>query len=117
MKLNTRDAAAFLKAPRDGVVCVLLFGPEAMRTAITRQDLLKTVLGANAEEDMRLTRMTGGELRSDAAALQDAMKAIGFFPGRLAKAQSSASWLKVLGTRPPSVSMPIRPRALILQIR
>lgn len=81
MKLASRDVAGFVKNPRPGTALILLFGPDAMRTAITRQDLMKTLLGPNAEEDMRLTRMTGSDLRGAAAALQDAVKAIGFFPG------------------------------------
>ena len=82
MKMSARDGAAFLRSPREDVALVLLFGPDAMRNSLTRQDFLKKVLGDTAEEDMRLTRMTGAELRSNAAALQDAMKAIGFFPGK-----------------------------------
>jgi DNA polymerase-3 subunit delta len=81
MKLSTRDAAGFLKKPRPDTALILLYGPEPMRTALTRQDLLKTLLGENAEEDMRLTRMTPRELSSEPASLQDALKAIGFFPG------------------------------------
>lgn len=81
MKVTARDQASFLARPRKDCAAILLFGPEPMRTALTRQDLLKTCLGANAAEDMRLTRMTGAQLRSEPAQLQDAIKAIGFFPG------------------------------------
>ena len=81
MKLSTRDAAAFLKAPKSGTALILLYGPDAMRTAITRQDFLKSHLGATADSEMRLTRMTGAELKSEPARLQDATKAMGFFPG------------------------------------
>lgn len=81
MKISSRDAASFLKSPKSGTALILLFGPDAMRTAILRQDFLKSHLGENADEEMRLTRMTGAELRSEPAALQDALKAIGFFPG------------------------------------
>jgi DNA polymerase-3 subunit delta len=35
----------------------------------------------NADEEMRLTRLTAAELRSDNALLLDAVKAVGFFPG------------------------------------
>jgi len=52
-----------------------------MRSSLTRQDFLKRHLGEGADEEMRLTRMTGAELRSEPASLQDAVKAIGFFPG------------------------------------
>jgi DNA polymerase-3 subunit delta len=39
------------------------------------------MVGPNGEEEMRLTRLTGAELRKDGAALLDAVKAQGFFPG------------------------------------
>lgn len=81
MKITSRDAASFLKSPKAGTALILLFGPDAMRTSIMRQDFLKSFLGQSAEEEMRLTRMTGAELRSEPASLQDAVKAIGFFPG------------------------------------
>ena len=81
MKITSRDAAAFLKNPKAGTALILIFGPDAMRSSLTRQDFLKRHLGENADEEMRLTRMTGAELKSEPASLQDAMKAIGFFPG------------------------------------
>lgn len=81
MKIASRDAASFLKSPKSGTALILLFGPDAMRTAIQRQDFIKSYLGENADEEMRLTRMTGSELKAEPAALQDAIKAIGFFPG------------------------------------
>lgn len=82
MKITSRDAAAFLKSPKPGTALILLYGPDAMRTSIMRQDFLKQYLGPDADEEMRLTRMTGAELKSEPASLQDAIKAIGFFPGQ-----------------------------------
>ena len=81
MKITSRDAASFLKNPKAGTALILIFGPDAMRSSLTRQDFLKRHLGEAADEEMRLTRMSGAELRSEPAALQDAVKAIGFFPG------------------------------------
>lgn len=81
MKITSRDAASFLKNPKSGTALILIYGPDAMRSSLTRQDFLKAHLGENADEEMRLTRMTGAELRSEPASLQDAIKAIGFFPG------------------------------------
>jgi DNA polymerase-3 subunit delta len=52
-----------------------------MRVALKRQEFLKALLGANAEEEMRLTRIQAAELRRDPAMLLDAIKAVGFFPG------------------------------------
>ena len=52
-----------------------------MRVALKRQALIKALTGPNAEEEMRLTRLTGAELRKEPALALDAMKAVGFFPG------------------------------------
>jgi DNA polymerase-3 subunit delta len=46
-----------------------------------RAGLVSALLGPNADEEMRLTRLTAAELRSDSALLIDAVKAVGFFPG------------------------------------
>ena len=81
MKLAGREAARFLAHPDPQVAAVLLYGADAMRVAIKRQDLLRALLGPDAEDEMRLTRLTGAELRSDPARLLDAVKAVGFFPG------------------------------------
>lgn len=81
MKVTSRETDRFLAQPPSTCGLILLFGPDAMRIALKREDFVKTSLGANAQEEMRLTRMTGAELRSEPAALQDAVKAIGFFPG------------------------------------
>ena len=81
MKLSTRDANAYFKRPDTSAAGCLIFGDDAMRVSLKRQDLLSALLGANAEEEMRLTRLTGADLRSDSAALLDGVKAVGFFPG------------------------------------
>ena len=54
---------------------------DTMRVALRRQELLKSLIGDNAEEEMRLTRIPGSDLRSDPALLLDGLKASGFFPG------------------------------------
>ncbi|MEM1274251.1 MAG: DNA polymerase III subunit delta [Pseudomonadota bacterium] len=81
MKLTGRDAAAFMAKPKTDFAAVLLHGADAMRVALKRQDLAERLFGADAETEMRLTRLTGAELRSDPAKLIDAVKAVGFFPG------------------------------------
>ncbi|MEJ6395777.1 DNA polymerase III subunit delta [Gymnodinialimonas sp. 2305UL16-5] len=81
MKLSPRDATAYFKRPDPKAAGCLIFGDDAMRVALKRQDLMAALLGTNAEEEMRLTRMTGAELRSDNAMLLDTVKAVGFFPG------------------------------------
>ncbi len=82
MKLNARDAARFLAKPDLTKAGILFFGPDAMRIALKRQDLIATLVGPEGESEMRLTRMSGAELRKDPAALLDALKAQGFFPGQ-----------------------------------
>lgn len=82
MKLNARDATAFFNKPDTGKAGVLIYGMDAMRVALKRQDLVKALVGPAGEEEMRLTRMSGADLRKDAATLIDTIKAIGFFPGQ-----------------------------------
>lgn len=81
MKLSPRDAAAFLLKPGPGVAAALIYGQNAMRVAIRRQDLTRVLVGPDGEAEMRLTRLTGADARRDPAALMDAVKATGFFPG------------------------------------
>lgn len=81
MKLSARDAAAYFRKPDPKGAGILIFGSDAMRVALKRQDVVKALVGPNGEEEMRLTRMSGAELRKDPALLGDAIKAQGFFPG------------------------------------
>lgn len=81
MKLNARDAARFLAKPDRSKTGILFFGPDAMRIALKRQDLVATLVGPDGESEMRLSRLSGAELRKNPAALLDAVKAQGFFPG------------------------------------
>ncbi len=81
MKLSPRDANAYFARPDTGKTGLLIYGSDAMRVALKRQEFLKALLGANAEEEMRLTRIQAAELRRDPAMLLDAIKAVGFFPG------------------------------------
>jgi len=81
MKLSPRDANAYFKRPDADKTGLLIFGSDAMRVALKRQEFLTALLGAQAEEEMRLTRIPAAELRREPAMLLDAIKAIGFFPG------------------------------------
>ena len=81
MKLSPRDANAYFSRPDAGKTGLLIYGGDAMRVALKRQEYLKALLGPNAEEEMRLTRIQAAELRRDPALLLDAIKAVGFFPG------------------------------------
>jgi len=81
MKLNTRDANAYFARPDPEKTGLLIYGGDAMRVALKRQEFLKALLGKDAEEEMRLTRIPAAELRREPALLMDAIKAVGFFPG------------------------------------
>lgn len=81
MKLKPAEANRHFASPAPDRTGTLIYGTDAMRVALKRQELLANLLGANAEEEMRLTRMLAGELRADPAALADAIRAQGFFPG------------------------------------
>lgn len=81
MKLSAREADGYFARPDADKTGLLIYGGDAMRVALKRQQVLAALLGPNADEEMRLTRMAGGDLRSDPAQLVDAIKAVGFFPG------------------------------------
>lgn len=81
MKLAGRDADAYFARPDPEKIGILIYGADAMRVAIKRQQVLAALLGKTADEEMRLTRMPGADLRGDPAMLLDAVKAVGFFPG------------------------------------
>lgn len=84
MKLSTRDASAYFSKPDPSKTGLLIFGRDGMRVALKRQQTLAALLGPSADEEMRLTRMNGNDLRKDPALLIDAVKAVGFFPGQRA---------------------------------
>lgn len=81
MKLGGAQAAAFIARPDADKAGVLLFGMDAMRVSLKRQQLIKAMVGDKADEEMRLERMTGADLRKEPARVLDGIKAQGFFPG------------------------------------
>ncbi len=81
MKLSPRDATGYFARPDPDKTGLLIYGNDAMRVALRRQEVIAALLGPNAEEEMRLTRIPASDLRKDPAALLDAIKAQGFFPG------------------------------------
>ena len=82
MKFNARDAAGFFSRPDPKLAGVLIYGPDTMRIALKRQDLVAALVGPDGDAEMRLSRMSGAEVRRDPAMLSDAVKAQGFFPGQ-----------------------------------
>ncbi len=81
MKLAPRDAPGYLRKPDPDSVGLLIYGADPMRVASARQQVIAALVGPEGEAEMRLTRIAAGELRKDAALLNDATKAQGFFPG------------------------------------
>lgn len=81
MKLTGRQATDHINRPSASVGATLIYGADAMRVALKRQALVLSLIGKDGETEMRLTRMTGADLRKDTALAADALKAQGFFPG------------------------------------
>ncbi len=81
MKLNRREADRYFDRPDVDKTGLLIYGSDAMRVALKRQQVIAALLGPGADEEMRLTRIPGADLRADPALLLDAIKAVGFFPG------------------------------------
>ena len=81
MKLNTRDGNAWIAKPPEGSPGTLIYGEDAMRVALKRQELIANLAGPNADEEMRLTRIPAADLRKEKSLLADALAAQGFFPG------------------------------------
>ena len=80
MKLAGREAARYFAKPDPGKAGLLIYGGDAMRVALKRQQVIATLIGPAGEEEMRLTRIPGASLRKDPAQLLDAIKSISFFP-------------------------------------
>ena len=81
MKLQPRSAAGYFARPDTTKAGTLIYGADAMRVALKRQQLITALVGPEGEAEMRLTRMSGAELRKEPSMLIDAVKAVGFFPG------------------------------------
>ena len=81
MKLGPRDAPGYFARPDPDSAGLLIYGEDAMRVALRRQQVIAALIGPEGEAEMRLTRIPGSEARKDPALLLDALKARGFFPG------------------------------------
>ncbi len=81
MKIGAREAAGFCARPPAGLIGALIHGEDAGAVAALRDALLAAALGADAAAEMRLDRVPAQTLRGDAAALDAALRAKGFFPG------------------------------------
>lgn len=81
MKLSGPEATRYFAKPDPRRAGLLIFGADAMRVALRRQEVIAALIGSEGEAEMRLSRLPAAGLRKDPAALLDAMKAAGFFPG------------------------------------
>ncbi|MEM8824362.1 MAG: DNA polymerase III subunit delta [Pseudomonadota bacterium] len=81
--MNLRGAAAlrFFAKPHPGTAGALIYGVDAMRVALKRQELIANLAGPQADEEMRLSRFSAADLKADPASVLDGLKAVGFFPG------------------------------------
>lgn len=82
MKLTGARAKSFLLRPDFLPPAILLFGTDALRIHDVQKDLTAKFGGETLEQNMCLSKLSAGDLRSDKTLLIDAMKAIGFFPGQ-----------------------------------
>jgi DNA polymerase-3 subunit delta len=81
MILKGAEAARYAAKPDPSRPGLLIFGADPMRVALKRQEAISALIGPAGEGEMRLTRMSGADLRKDASLLLDAIKTTGFFPG------------------------------------
>ena len=84
MKLTNRDVVSFFKSPPRGIAGVLIYGNDVMRVSDKRQQFISSLLGPNADEEMRLTRISRENLKKAPEQAIDLCKAQGFFPGERA---------------------------------
>lgn len=81
MILKGIEASRYFSKPDPGKAGLLIAGADAMRVAMKRQEVIAALIGPEGESEMRLTRLPAADVRKDAAALIDSIKAVGFFPG------------------------------------
>jgi DNA polymerase-3 subunit delta len=81
MILKGGEATRYLARPDPARAGLLIAGADPMRVALKRQEAVAALIGPGGEAEMRLARLAASDLRKDPAALSDAMRATGFFPG------------------------------------
>src|SRR5690606_16715019 len=73
MKLSGAAAVGYFAKPDPDAAGILIYGQDAMRVALRRQEVILALIGPEGEGEMRLTRLQGGDLRKDPALIMDAM--------------------------------------------
>ncbi|MBM3603211.1 MAG: DNA polymerase III subunit delta [Alphaproteobacteria bacterium] len=81
MLLKGGEIVRYLARPDPSRPALLIYGQDPMRVALKRAEAVRALVGEKADEEMRLTRMSGAGLRKDPAQLIDAVREVGFFPG------------------------------------
>ena len=84
MKLTSRDVVSFFNSPPKGITGVLIYGNDPMRVSDKRHQFIKSLLGSNAANEMRLARISRENLKKEPEQAIDLCKAQGFFPGERA---------------------------------
>lgn len=81
MILKGVEATRYFAKPDPNRAGLLIFGADTMRVAMKRAEVIAALIGPEGPAEMRLTRIPAADLRKDQAALDAAIKEIGFFPG------------------------------------
>ena len=81
MKITAAEVRRTYARPDPARKGLLIYGADAMRVALKRQEVIAAIIGPEGEAEMRLARIAAADLRRDPALLADAIKAQGFFPG------------------------------------
>lgn len=81
MILRGAEASRYCAKPDPARAGLLIHGADAMRVALKRAEAIAALIGPEGEAEMRLTRLSGGDLRKQSSLLGDALTSPGFFPG------------------------------------
>ncbi len=81
MKLAAADARTYLKRPEGRFGAVLLYGPDPIRVAENRANLVERLIGPDGAREFRLTSFPAADARKRGGEILDCLKAVGFFPG------------------------------------
>ncbi len=76
MKIGAAEVLRTYARPDPARLGLLIYGNDAMRVALKRQEVIAAIIGPGGEAEMRLARIAAADLRRDPAALQDAEDAL-----------------------------------------
>lgn len=91
MKLDGAQARQFLSSPGSRFGGVLLHGPNPIRVADKRVDLVSKLVGPGAADELRLTVIPAARAGRNPSEVVDGLKMMGFFPGPRAVVVSDAT--------------------------